>query len=111
VVAGRLPGHEPRAEALLDERLKEHLAWHCRTQLPGYLDWLDRVQGMVASDPSPTGPATARARQAIGRVAEQITPSASELLRGMSDAQVAEMRQAFRGHRQAPASLRPDAAA
>lgn len=84
---------------LLDERLKEQLAWHCRTQLPGYLDWLDRVQGMVASDnvtDTTLQQRTAEARQAIGRVAEQITPSASELLRGMSDAQVAEMRQAFR---------------
>lgn len=84
---------------LLDERLKEQLAWHCRTQLPGYLDWLDRVQGMVASDnvtDATLQQRTAEARQAIGRVAEQITPSASELLRGMSDAQVAEMRQAFR---------------
>lgn len=84
---------------LLDERLKEQLAWHCRTQLPGYLDWLDRVQSMVAND-SVTDNAlqqrTTEARQAIGRVAVQITPSATELLRGMSDAQVAEMRQAFR---------------
>lgn len=84
---------------LLDERLKEQLAWHCKTQLPGYLDWLDRVQSMVASDSvtdATLQQRTAEARQAIGRVAEQITPSASELLRGMSDAQVAEMRQAFR---------------
>lgn len=84
---------------LLDERLKEQLAWHCRTQLPGYLDWLDRVQSMVAND-SVTDNAlqqrTTEARQAIGRVAVQITPSATELLRGMSDAQVAEMRLAFR---------------
>ncbi|WP_194787859.1 DUF6279 family lipoprotein [Pseudomonas sp. UFMG81] len=86
-------------KALLDERLKEQLAWHCRTQLPGYLDWLDRVQAMVAND-AVTDTAlqqrTLEARQAIGRVAEQITPSATELLRGMSDSQVAEMRQAFR---------------
>ncbi|AZL72875.1 MULTISPECIES: DUF6279 family lipoprotein [Pseudomonas] len=84
---------------LLDERLKEQLAWHCRTQLPGYLDWLDRVQSMVANDSvtdNTLQQRTAEARQAIGRVAEQITPSATELLRGMSDAQVAEMRQAFR---------------
>jgi hypothetical protein len=39
---------------------------------------------------------TREAREAIGRVAEEITPSATELLRGMSDAQVAEMREAFR---------------
>ncbi len=31
----------------LNERLKEHLQWHCTTQLPGYLQWLDRVQAMV----------------------------------------------------------------
>ncbi|MNH22473.1 hypothetical protein D3C79_823320 [compost metagenome] len=36
------------------------------------------------------------ARQAIGRVAEAITPSAAELLRGMSDAQVAQLGEALR---------------
>lgn len=85
-------------KALLDERLKEHLAWHCKTQLPGYLDWLDKVRLMVANQ-TVTDQAlqqrTTEARQAIGRVAEEITPSATELLRGMSDAQVAEMRKAF----------------
>ena len=34
----------------LDERLKEHLSWHCTTQLPGYLDWLDRLQTMIATN-------------------------------------------------------------
>lgn len=86
-------------KAMLDDRLREHLAWHCKTQLPGYLDWLDRVRGMVADD-QVTDQAlqqrTREAREAIGRVAEEITPSATELLRGMSDAQVAEMREAFR---------------
>ena len=86
-------------KALLDERLKQHLAWHCKTQLPGYLDWLDRVRTMVAED-QVTDQAlqqrTQEARQAIGRVTEAITPSAAELLRGMSDAQVEEMREALR---------------
>ena len=86
-------------KAMLDDRLREHLAWHCKTQLPGYLAWLDRVRGMVADD-QVTDQAlqqrTREAREAIGRVAEEITPSATELLRGMSDAQVAEMREAFR---------------
>ena len=86
-------------KAMLDDRLREHLAWHCKTQLPGYLDWLDRVRDMVADD-QVTDQAlqqrTREAREAIGRVAEEITPSATELLRGMSDAQVAEMREAFR---------------
>lgn len=86
-------------KTLLDDRLREHLAWHCKTQLPGYLDWLDRVRDMVADD-QVTDQAlqqrTREAREAIGRVAEEITPSATGLLRGMSDTQVAEMRDAFR---------------
>ncbi|MBJ9977137.1 hypothetical protein IAE35_12395 [Pseudomonas sp. S75] len=85
-------------KALLDQRLRDHLTWHCKTQLPGYLDWLDKVQRMVAEQ-AVTDQAlqqrTAEARDAIGRVAEAITPSAAELLRDMSDAQVAEMRRAF----------------
>lgn len=86
-------------KALLDDRLKQHLAWHCKTQLPGYLDWLDRVRDMVADDQvtdQSVQQRTDEARQAIGRVAEAITPSDAELLRGMSDAQVAEMRETFR---------------
>ena len=34
----------------LDERLKEHLSWHCSTQIPDYLTWLDRLQGMVETN-------------------------------------------------------------
>lgn len=82
----------------LDQRLQAHLAWHCTTQLPGYLDWLDRMRAMVAED-QVTDQAlqqrTAEAREAIARVTEAITPSAVELLRGMDDQQVEEMRQAF----------------
>lgn len=62
----------------LDERLKQHLAWHCKTQLPGYLKWLDQIRQMVVTD-QVTDQAllqrTTEARQAIGRVAEAITPS------------------------------------
>ncbi|MEX0295369.1 DUF6279 family lipoprotein [Pseudomonas putida] len=85
--------------SLLDERLKQHLAWHCTTELPGYLDWLDRVRSMVAAGQVTDQALQQRmneARQAIGRVAEAITPSAAELLRGMSDAQVAQLGEALR---------------
>ncbi|AFK70972.1 hypothetical protein YSA_07771 [Pseudomonas putida ND6] len=85
--------------ALLDDRLREHLAWHCKTQLPGYLDWLDRLRELVADDQvtdQALQQSTREVREAIGRVAEEITPSATELLRGMSDDQVAQMREAFR---------------
>ncbi|MDF2488337.1 MAG: lipoprotein [Pseudomonas sp.] len=82
----------------LDQRLKQHLAWHCQTQLPGYLAWLDQIRRMVAEDDvtdQQLQQRTAEAREAIGRVTEEITPSAAELLRGMSDEQVREMREAF----------------
>lgn len=82
----------------LDQRLQQHLSWHCSTQLPGYLDWLDRLQQMVANnqvDDAALQARTAEARQAITVSARQITPSAVQLLQGMSDQQVSEMNQAF----------------
>jgi len=82
----------------LGERLKQQLSWHCSTQLPGYLDWLGRLQQMVASNQVSDGALqshTLEARQAIALTARQITPSAVELLQGMSDQQVKEMNQAF----------------
>lgn len=82
----------------LDQRLKQHLAWHCRTQLPSYLNWLDGVGTMVANNDvtdQQLRERTRQAKQAIAQVADEITPSAAQLLSGMSDAQVRELRQAF----------------
>ncbi|OPA86824.1 hypothetical protein BFW86_20485 [Pseudomonas fluorescens] len=81
-----------------NEKLKEHLAWHCTTQLPGYLDWLDRLQQMV--DDNQVNDAalqsrTLEAKQAIADVAREITPSAIELLKGLDDQQVEEMNDAL----------------
>ncbi|MFC6338573.1 hypothetical protein GIR22_15010 [Pseudomonas sp. CCM 7891] len=81
-----------------NDTLKEHLAWHCTTQLPGYLDWLDRLQQMVDNN-QVTDDAlqnrTVEARQAIAEVSRQITPSAIELLRELDDQQVNDMKQAL----------------
>ncbi|MCY1406382.1 hypothetical protein D9M71_216450 [compost metagenome] len=82
----------------LNQRLKQHLAWHCRTQLPGYLTWIDEVRQMVASGQvteQQLQVRTQQAKQAIAKVADQITPSAAQLLRAMDDEQVRDMRQAF----------------
>ncbi|MBV6823797.1 DUF6279 family lipoprotein [Pseudomonas sp. PD9R] len=82
----------------LNERLKEHLSWHCTTQMPGYLDWLDRLQTMVATNQVTDAALQARtveAKQAIAETAREITPSAIELLQGLDDKQVAEMNEAF----------------
>jgi hypothetical protein len=81
-----------------NERLKEHLSWHCTTQLPGYLDWLDRLQGMVETNQVTDTALQARtqeAKAAIAQTAREITPSAIELLKGLDDKQVAEMNDAF----------------
>lgn len=82
----------------LNERLKEHLSWHCTTQMPGYLDWLDRLQTMIATNQVTDAALQARtveAEQAIAETAREITPSAIELLQGLNDQQVAEMNEAF----------------
>lgn len=85
-------------KAWLNQRLKQHLAWHCRTQLPGYLTWIDEVRQMVAKGQVTDEQVQARteeAKQAIAKVADQVTPSAAQLLKAMDDEQVREMRQAF----------------
>ena len=82
----------------LNERLKEHLSWHCSTQLPDYLDWLNRLQTMIATNQVTDTALQARtqeAEQAITETAREITPSAIELLQGLDDKQVAEMNDAF----------------
>lgn len=82
----------------LDERLKQHLQWHCSTQLPGYLTWLDGLEQMVRDDQVTAAGLQARTReaeQAIARIAQQVTPSAVELLGKLDDRQVQEMQQAF----------------
>ncbi|MDI2594461.1 DUF6279 family lipoprotein [Pseudomonas sp. N3-W] len=81
-----------------NERLKEHLSWHCTTQLPGYLDWLDRLQAMVETNQVTDEALQARtqeAKAAIAQTAREITPSAIELLQGLDDKQVADMNDAF----------------
>ncbi|KJH77593.1 MULTISPECIES: DUF6279 family lipoprotein [unclassified Pseudomonas] len=81
-----------------NERLKEHLSWHCTTQLPGYLDWLDRLQTMVENNQVTDEALQARtqeAKEAIAQTAREITPSAIVLLQGLDDKQVAEMNEAF----------------
>ena len=64
-------------------QLREHQAWHCHTQLPVYLDGLERLQ-REAREPrveSQTLRAHYRNMQhAIGVIAERISPSAIELL-------------------------------
>jgi hypothetical protein len=66
--------------------------------LPGYLDWLDRLQAMVESNQvtdAALQTRTVEAKQAIAEVAREITPSAIELLQGLDDQQVNDMNDAL----------------
>ncbi|MGR3886122.1 DUF6279 family lipoprotein [Pseudomonas sp. 1152_12] len=81
-----------------NDKLQEHLAWHCTTQLPGYLDWLNRLQQMVDSNQvtdAALQTRTVEAKQAIAEVAREITPSAIQLLQGLDDQQVKDMSDAL----------------
>jgi len=81
-----------------DDRLREHLSWHCSTQLASNLEWLDRVEQMVATQqvtPATLGERTREAKEAIAEIATRVTPSAVELLQGLDDNQVRAMQQAF----------------
>ncbi|CAD5109096.1 DUF6279 family lipoprotein [Zestomonas carbonaria] len=79
-------------------RLQDDLAWHCTTQLPRYVEWLDE-QRRLAERPSLL-PEEFEARfddidADLLAIAEHITPSAVELLRQLSDRQIAGMARRF----------------
>ena len=78
-------------QARLKAQLREHQAWHCRSQLPIYLEGLETLQREV--DEGRIEIATLRAhqrkmRQAIEAIAVRISPSASELLGSLDERQV-----------------------
>ncbi len=85
-------------KAWFEDQLAEHLRWHCQTQLPGYLPWLDRLQSLVTTQnvSDDTLQALTRdAEEATNAIARQITPSAVTLLRNLTDEQVSALREAF----------------
>ncbi|KAF0864710.1 DUF6279 family lipoprotein [Pseudomonas sp. LD120] len=80
------------------QRLRQHLSWHCNTQLPRYLDWLDHLHLMVQNNQVSDAALQAsidQAKQAITEIAQQITPSTVELLQSLDDQQVTSMKNAF----------------
>jgi hypothetical protein len=85
--------------AFFDERLDEHLLWHCSQELPRYRDWLASLQQMSRSeelDPQQMQARFDEAREAIDAIARQITPTTIELLRDLDDAQVRQLEEALR---------------
>ncbi len=84
----------PSQEAALEADFASFRQWHCSTELPRYSQWLadleqDLAAGRVSAD-------AVRQRQqqlfaAIDRLLVRATPLASNLLRDLSPAQVAEL--------------------
>lgn len=84
-------------------QVREHLAWHCRTQLPGYLDLIDRLQGEVQQgtlNEAALRAHYAEAQEAVQTIATQITPTTVQLLRELDDRQVRELNERFEKDRQ-----------
>lgn len=81
-------------KAWLKPRLQAHLDWHCRSELPRYLDWLQRIQALL-DQPRPSAPQLAAQLAefdaALKRITVRITPTAIELLQGLDPQQVAEL--------------------
>ncbi|MEK0363608.1 DUF6279 family lipoprotein [Pseudomonas sp. CBC3] len=79
-------------------QLRDHLSWHCQTQLPVYLDIIGQLQHQVRRDE--INEATLRthyqhAKQAIQAITEEITPTTTQLLRDLDDAQVRTLNEAL----------------
>ncbi|MCY1289578.1 hypothetical protein D9M68_371590 [compost metagenome] len=75
----------------LEPRLQADLDWHCRTQLPRYLDWLADLRHLAdqpSLQPEQLETHFDHFDSALASIAERITPGSVELLRGLSDKQV-----------------------
>jgi hypothetical protein len=81
-------------KAWLKPRLITHIGWHCKTQLPAYADWLKRGATLV-TEPQPDAAEFdaqfTQFRHAVDAVVVQVTPDLTDLLRGLSPAQVKEL--------------------
>lgn len=83
---------DSRQKAWLKPRLQSHLAWHCSSELPRYLDWLQRTQGLLQSphpDARQLDAQLVEAESAVQNIVRQINPTALELLQQLSAEQVA----------------------
>ncbi len=81
-------------KAWLKPRLTQHIAWHCKSQLPRYAEWLQRSATLVAQ-PDPEAARFqaqfSEFRHAVDDIVVQVTPDLTELLQGISAAQVQEL--------------------
>ncbi|WP_422909877.1 DUF6279 family lipoprotein [Pseudomonas sp. MAC6] len=85
---------DSQQKAWLKPRLQTHLQWHCSTELPRYIDWLHTTESILAQ-PQPDSAQLleqfAQFDAALKRIGIEITPTAIELLQGLSEQQVREL--------------------
>ncbi len=81
-------------KAWLEPRLQKHLAWHCRTQLPEYVAWLEQL---VRLSQRPKLTATdvlgqlVQVRDAARDIAVEITPTALGATQSLTPQQMGEL--------------------
>ena len=83
-------------------QLREHLSWHCQTQLPSYLDKIQRLQQQVRQgdvDEAALRMHYRDAKQAVQAIALEITPTTTRLLRDLDDEQVRQLNAALEDER------------
>lgn len=68
--------------------VKEQMAWHCTTQLPGYVEWLRHLPETPVNATS-LAQSYGRVREAIGTTVRQVAPPLVEQLAQLDDRQVA----------------------
>jgi hypothetical protein len=85
---------DSQQQAWLKPRLQTHLQWHCSAELPRYIDWLQTTESILAQ-PQPDSAQLleqfAQFDAALNRISVEITPTAIELLQGLSEQQVREL--------------------
>ena len=85
---------DSQQQAWLKPRLQTHLQWHCSAELPRYIDWLQTTESILAQ-PQPNSAQLleqfAQFDAALNRIGVEITPTAIELLQGLSEQQVNEL--------------------
>jgi len=85
---------DPGQRAWLDGRLQDHLAWHCRTQLPAYAEWLGTLRTELNGDPPDPERLRDHVRQLeafIDAMLVEIAPTAAELAVGLDEGQRDEL--------------------
>ncbi|MDD1509725.1 DUF6279 family lipoprotein [Pseudomonas sp. CNPSo 3701] len=82
---------DSQQKAWFKPRLQEHLVWHCSTELPRYVDWLQRTEQLVRM-PEPSArqleAQMLEAEQAFNAIVQQTTPTTVALLADLRPEQV-----------------------